>query len=48
MGSSCNPVGKDTLHAYLGHLADARLVHSVSIRRAAYRVRRVNRCKIYA
>jgi uncharacterized protein len=42
------PAGKDTLHAYLGHLADARLVHSVGIRRASYRARQVNPRKIYA
>jgi hypothetical protein len=41
-------VGKDTLHAYLGHLVDARLIHTVGIRRASYRARQVNPRKAYA
>lgn len=41
-------VGKDTLHAYLDHLLDARLVHTVSVRRASYRARQVNARKVYA
>jgi len=41
-------VGKDTLHAYLDHLIDARLIHAVSIRRASYRSRQVNPRKAYA
>jgi hypothetical protein len=42
------PVGRDTLHTYLEHLVDARLVHTVSIRRASYRARQVNPRKVYA
>jgi len=42
------PAGKDTLHTYLEHLIDARLVHTVSIRRASYRARQVNPRKAYA
>lgn len=42
------PIGKDTLHSYLGHLTDARLVHTVSIRRASSRARQVNPRKVYA
>ena len=42
------PIGKDTLHSYLGYLTDARLVHTVSIRRASYRARQVNARKVYA
>jgi uncharacterized protein len=42
------PVGKDTLHAYLGHLTDARLIHTASIRRASFRARQVNPRKVYA
>lgn len=41
-------VGKDTLHTYLGHLIDARLVHTIGIRRASYRARQVNPRKVYA
>jgi len=41
-------VGKDTLHSYLGHLVDARLIHTVGIRRASYRARQVNPRKAYA
>lgn len=41
-------VGKDTLYAYLEHLVDARLVHTVGIRRASYRARQVNPRKAYA
>lgn len=41
-------IGKDTLHIYLEHLADARLIHTVSIRRASYRARQVNPRKVYA
>lgn len=41
-------VGKDTLHAYLDHLVDARLIHSTSIRRSSYRARQVNPRKAYA
>lgn len=40
-------VGKDTLHAYLGHLIDARLVYAVAIRRSSYRARMVNPRKAY-
>jgi predicted AAA+ superfamily ATPase len=40
-------VGKDTLHAYLDHLVDARLLFPVSIRRASYRARMVNPRKMY-
>ncbi len=42
------PIGRDTLHAYLDHLTDARLIHTVSIRRASYRARQVNPRKVYA
>ncbi len=42
------PAGKDTLHAYLGHLTDARLIHVVGIRRASHRARQVNPRKVYA
>jgi predicted AAA+ superfamily ATPase len=42
------PIGKDTLHTYLEHLTDARLIHTVSIRRASYRARQVNPRKVYA
>ena len=41
-------VGKDTLHAYLDHLSDARLVYTTGIRRASYRARQVNPRKVYA
>jgi predicted AAA+ superfamily ATPase len=41
------PAGKDTLHTYLGYLVDARLVHTVGIRRASYRARQVNPRKVY-
>jgi uncharacterized protein len=41
-------VGKNTLHAYLGYLIDARLLHTVAIRRASYRARQVNPRKVYA
>lgn len=41
-------VGKDTLHAYLDHLIDARLLHTVSLRSTSYRVRQVNPRKAYA
>ncbi|MBI5231371.1 MAG: ATP-binding protein [Coriobacteriales bacterium] len=41
-------VGEDTLHAYLGHLLDARLVYTVGIRRTSYRARQVNPRKVYA
>ncbi len=41
-------VGKDTLHAYLEHLIDARLIHTVSIRRASHKARTVNPRKVYA
>ncbi|PKQ30046.1 MAG: ATPase [Actinobacteria bacterium HGW-Actinobacteria-10] len=41
-------VGRDTLHAYLDHLVDARLLHTVSIRRASYRARQINPRKVYA
>ncbi len=41
-------VGKDTLHAYLDHLLDARLLHTVGVRRASYRARQVNPRKAYA
>lgn len=42
------PIGKDTLHSYLGYLTDAQLVHTVSIRRASYRARQVNPRKVYS
>lgn len=48
MRSQGIPVGKDTLHDYLGYLVDARLVHAVGIRRASYRARQVNPRKAYA
>lgn len=41
-------VGKDTLHAYLEHLVDARLLHTVGVRRASYKARLVNPRKVYA
>lgn len=41
-------VSKDTLYAYLGHLVDARLLHTVGIRSTSYRTRQVNPRKIYA
>ena len=41
-------VGKDTLHSYLEHLVDARLIYTVSIRRASYRARQTNPRKAYA
>lgn len=41
-------VGKNTLHAYLDYLLDARLLHTVAIRRASLRARQVNPRKIYA
>jgi predicted AAA+ superfamily ATPase len=41
-------VGKDTLHSYLDHLLDARLLYTVSVRRASYRARQVNPRKVYA
>ncbi len=40
-------VGKDTLHAYLEHLVDARLINTASIRRASYAARQVNPRKVY-
>lgn len=42
------PIGKDTLHTYLDHLIDARLLHTVNIRRASYRARQTNPRKVYA
>lgn len=41
-------IGKNTLHAYLEHLVDARLLHTVSIRRSSYRARQVNPRKVYS
>ncbi len=41
-------VGEDTLHAYLGYLIDARLIHTIGIRRSSYRARQVNPRKVYA
>ncbi|MBI4867378.1 MAG: ATP-binding protein [Candidatus Wallbacteria bacterium] len=41
------PVGKDTLHAYLGHLEDAFLIRTVSMRSASERQRMVNPRKAY-
>ena len=41
-------VGKDTLHAYLDHLLDARLIYAISIRSSSYRARQVNPRKVYA
>ncbi len=40
-------VAKDTLHAYLGHLEDAFLLHTVSIATGSERRRMVNQRKIY-
>ncbi|MBI4862917.1 MAG: ATP-binding protein [Candidatus Riflebacteria bacterium] len=55
INKSCNDlksqglaVGKDTLHAYLAHLADAFLVFTVPIYRRSYRARLVNPRKVYA
>jgi predicted AAA+ superfamily ATPase len=42
------PVGRDTLHTYLAHLIDARLVHVISLRSTSYRARQVNPRKVYA
>lgn len=41
------PVGKDTLHAYLGHLEDAFLIRTVSMHTASERQRMVNPRKAY-
>lgn len=41
------PVGKDTVHAYLGHLEDAFLVRTVSLFTASERQRMVNLRKAY-
>ncbi|MBA4371216.1 MAG: ATPase [Coriobacteriaceae bacterium] len=41
-------IGRDTLHAYLGHLVDARLLCTINVRRASYRARQVNPRKVYA
>ncbi len=41
------PVGKDTVHAYLGHLEDAFLVRTVSLYTASERQRMVNPRKAY-
>jgi len=41
------PVGKDTLHACLGHLEDAYLVFPVTIHTRSERARMVNPRKIY-
>jgi predicted AAA+ superfamily ATPase len=41
------PVGKDTVHAYLGHLEDAFLVRTVSLHTASERQRMVNPRKAY-
>ncbi len=41
------PVGKDTLHAYLGHLEDAFLIRTVSLHTASERHRMVNPRKAY-
>jgi uncharacterized protein len=41
------PVGKDTLHAYLGHLEDAFLIRTVSMHTSSERQRMVNPRKAY-
>jgi hypothetical protein len=41
------PVGKDTLHAYLGYLEDAFLVRTVAMHSASERQRMVNPRKAY-
>jgi predicted AAA+ superfamily ATPase len=41
------PIGKDTLHAYLAHLEDAFLVHTVSVATGSERRRMVNPRKVY-
>jgi len=41
------PVAKDTVHAYLAHLEDAFLVHTVSLHTASERQRMVNPRKAY-
>ena len=41
------PVAKDTLHAYLGYLEDAFLIHTVSLHTASERKRMVNPRKAY-
>ncbi len=41
------PVGKDTLHAYLGYLEDAFLVRTVSVAASSERRRMVNPRKVY-
>ena len=41
------PVGKDTLHAYLGHLEDAFLVRTLWLHTASERQRMVNPRKVY-
>jgi len=41
------PVGKDTLHAYLGHLEDAFLIRTVALHTASERQRMVNPRKAY-
>jgi hypothetical protein len=41
------PVGKDTLHAYLGYLEDAFLIRTITIHTASERQRMVNPRKAY-
>lgn len=41
------PVGKDTLHAYLGHLEDTFLIRTVNLHTASERQRMVNPRKAY-
>jgi len=41
------PVGKDTLHAYLGHLEDAFLIRTIALHTASERQRMVNPRKAY-
>lgn len=41
------PIGKDTLHEYLGHLEDAFLINTVSVHSASKRKRMVNPRKSY-
>ncbi|HUU80668.1 MAG TPA: ATP-binding protein [Acidobacteriota bacterium] len=41
------PVGKDTLHTYLGHLEDAFLVRTISLYSGSERQRMVNPRKVY-
>lgn len=42
------PVGRGTLHTYLDHLVDARLIYTIQVRSTSYRARQVNPRKVYA